>query len=105
MGMTGEYDENSKGFGNLTYMVCRPENNFFPDLSKVCAAFSLRTCIASGLCLQALHVPVRTNMFRNLSNFTARALNCLLRIDSWRYRKGYTVSSTGFDLPSANALL
>ena len=35
MGMTGEYDESSKGFGNLTYMVCRPENNFFPDLSKV----------------------------------------------------------------------
>ena len=35
MGMTGEYDEGSKGFGKLQYMVCRPENDFFPDLSKV----------------------------------------------------------------------
>ena len=35
MGMTGEYDEGSKGFGKLEYMVCRPENDFFPDLSKV----------------------------------------------------------------------
>ena len=35
MGMTGEYDEGSKGFGKLQYMVCRPENEFFPDLSKV----------------------------------------------------------------------
>ena len=35
MGMTGDYDEGSKGFGKLQYMVCRPENDFFPDLSKV----------------------------------------------------------------------
>lgn len=35
MGMTDGYDESSKGFGKLEYMVCRPENDFFPDLSKV----------------------------------------------------------------------
>ena len=34
MGMTGRYDEASKGFGRLQYMVCRPENEFFPDLSQ-----------------------------------------------------------------------
>ncbi len=35
MGMTDGYDESSKGFGRLEYMVCRPENDFFPDLSQV----------------------------------------------------------------------
>jgi LL-diaminopimelate aminotransferase len=35
MGMTGNYDDSSKGFGGIEYMVCRPENDFFPDLSKV----------------------------------------------------------------------
>jgi len=34
MGMTGEYKEGS-GFEGVQYMVCRPENDFFPDLSKV----------------------------------------------------------------------
>jgi LL-diaminopimelate aminotransferase len=34
MGMTGRYEEASKGFGRLQYMVCRPENDFFPDLSQ-----------------------------------------------------------------------
>lgn len=33
MGMTGEH--NGVGFDNIVYMPCRPENNFFPDLSKV----------------------------------------------------------------------
>lgn len=33
MGMTGEH--NGTGFNNVQYMVCRPENGFFPDLSKV----------------------------------------------------------------------
>ena len=33
MGMTGGH--NGTGFDNIQYMVCRPENNFFPDLSKV----------------------------------------------------------------------
>ncbi|GAX79233.1 hypothetical protein CEUSTIGMA_g6673.t1 [Chlamydomonas eustigma] len=33
MGMTGEY--NNAGFDNIVYMECKPENNFFPDLSKM----------------------------------------------------------------------
>ena len=33
VGMTGDHD--GTGFGGIQYMVCRPENNFFPDLSKV----------------------------------------------------------------------
>jgi hypothetical protein len=33
MGMTGGH--NGTGFDNIEYMVCRPENDFFPDLSKV----------------------------------------------------------------------
>lgn len=33
MGMTG--DHNGSNFDGITYMKCRPENNFFPDLSKV----------------------------------------------------------------------
>eukprot|EP00199_Chlamydomonas_sp_CCMP681_P002452 CAMPEP_0119106552 /NCGR_PEP_ID=MMETSP1180-20130426/4758_1 /TAXON_ID=3052 ORGANISM="Chlamydomonas cf sp, Strain CCMP681" /NCGR_SAMPLE_ID=MMETSP1180 /ASSEMBLY_ACC=CAM_ASM_000741 /LENGTH=422 /DNA_ID=CAMNT_0007091915 /DNA_START=79 /DNA_END=1347 /DNA_ORIENTATION=+ len=33
MGMTGDHD--GTGFANVEYMACRPENNFFPDLSKV----------------------------------------------------------------------
>ncbi|KAL6760123.1 LL-diaminopimelate aminotransferase [Haematococcus lacustris] len=32
MGMTGQH--NGTGFDNIEYMVCRPENDFFPDLSK-----------------------------------------------------------------------
>lgn len=33
MGMTGEH--NGEDFDGITYMVCRPETQFFPDLSKV----------------------------------------------------------------------
>mmetsp|Transcript_15517 Transcript_15517/g.33670 ORF Transcript_15517/g.33670 Transcript_15517/m.33670 type:complete len:444 (+) Transcript_15517:51-1382(+) len=33
MGMTGAY--NGTGFDNIVYMECKPENDFFPDLSKV----------------------------------------------------------------------
>ena len=51
MGMTGEYDESSKGFANLTYMVCRPENNFFPDLSTVCALLLAAFQLSEGLFL------------------------------------------------------
>jgi LL-diaminopimelate aminotransferase len=35
MGMTGDYNADYKGFDNINYMICRPENNFFPDRSKV----------------------------------------------------------------------
>ena len=35
MGMTGSYNDSSKSFDNIQYMSCRPENHFFPDLSKV----------------------------------------------------------------------
>ena len=34
MGMTGGYNASSKAFDGLEYMTCRPENDFFPDLSK-----------------------------------------------------------------------
>jgi LL-diaminopimelate aminotransferase len=34
MGMTGEFSPESTGFSGITYMPCRPENSFFPDLSK-----------------------------------------------------------------------
>lgn len=40
MGMTG--DHNGTGFDNIEYMVCRPENDFFPDLTTVSRA--LRVC-------------------------------------------------------------
>lgn len=33
MGNTGQH--NGKGFDNIEYMVCTPENNFFPDLANV----------------------------------------------------------------------
>ena len=33
MGNTGNH--NGTGFDNVQYMLCTPENNFFPDLSKV----------------------------------------------------------------------
>jgi hypothetical protein len=33
MGMTGGHD--GTGFQGIQYMVCRPDNDFFPDLSKV----------------------------------------------------------------------
>lgn len=35
MGMTGTYNKENQGFDNIEYMPCRPENDFFPDLSKV----------------------------------------------------------------------
>ena len=35
MGMTGGYNSSTKAFDGLEYMPCRPENSFFPDLSKV----------------------------------------------------------------------
>ena len=35
MGMTGDYNASSKAFDGLEYMTCRPENDFFPDLSQV----------------------------------------------------------------------
>lgn len=34
-GKTGKYNSAAKQFGNIVYMPCTPENNFFPDLSKV----------------------------------------------------------------------
>lgn len=37
MGNTGLH--NGKGFDNIEYMVCTPENNFFPDLANVSAGW------------------------------------------------------------------
>jgi hypothetical protein len=34
-GNTGDYNPEASGFDGLEYMVCNPENDFFPDLSKV----------------------------------------------------------------------
>ena len=50
VGMTGQYDQASQGFGRLHYMVCRPENDFFPDLSQAsCCACSIPASIPSQL--------------------------------------------------------
>jgi hypothetical protein len=35
MGMTGDYNAGSTGFDGIQYMPCSPDNDFFPDLSKV----------------------------------------------------------------------
>lgn len=35
MGMTGGYNPSTNAFDGLEYMTCRPENDFFPDLSRV----------------------------------------------------------------------
>ncbi|KAK9828942.1 hypothetical protein WJX72_002939 [[Myrmecia] bisecta] len=35
MGMTGNYNASTTSFDNIEYMVCQPDNDFFPDLSKV----------------------------------------------------------------------
>ena len=35
MGMTGDYKPDGTGFEGIEYMLCRPETEFFPDLSKV----------------------------------------------------------------------
>ncbi|MBR9691103.1 LL-diaminopimelate aminotransferase [Candidatus Woesearchaeota archaeon] len=34
-GTTGDYDKSKEQFNNLVYMVCTPENNFFPDLENL----------------------------------------------------------------------
>lgn len=33
--MTGDYKKDGTGFEGIEYMLCRPETEFFPDLSKV----------------------------------------------------------------------
>lgn len=33
-GHTGAYNDASAGFEGLEYMVCRPDNDFFPDLAN-----------------------------------------------------------------------
>lgn len=35
MGQTGEFQKDVEKFANIEYMKCTPENDFFPDLSKV----------------------------------------------------------------------
>ncbi|KAL6010257.1 LL-diaminopimelate aminotransferase, chloroplastic [Asimina triloba] len=35
MGQTGLFAKDTEKYGNIEYMKCTPENNFFPDLSKV----------------------------------------------------------------------
>lgn len=39
MGMTGDYKQDGTGFEGIEYMLCRPETEFFPDLSKVSIFF------------------------------------------------------------------
>ena len=48
MGMTGDYNAGSTGFDGIQYMPCSPDNDFFPDLSKVgkpAVLASWRPCI------------------------------------------------------------
>ncbi|KAK1359278.1 LL-diaminopimelate aminotransferase, chloroplastic [Heracleum sosnowskyi] len=33
IGQSGEFQENTSKYKNVEYMTCKPENNFFPDLS------------------------------------------------------------------------
>ena len=35
MGQTGEMDPKTSQFKNIVYMPCNPENNFFPDITKL----------------------------------------------------------------------
>jgi LL-diaminopimelate aminotransferase len=35
IGQTGEMDKESSQFKNIIYMPCNPENNFFPDVTKL----------------------------------------------------------------------
>ena len=35
IGATGDYNNSKNQFDNIIYMKCSPENNFFPDISKV----------------------------------------------------------------------
>lgn len=48
MGNTGLH--NGKGFDNIEYMVCTPENNFFPDLANVSRLSLTGTSDAGMLC-------------------------------------------------------
>lgn len=50
MGMTG--DHNGTGFDNIEYMVCRPENDFFPDLTTVSGS-ALRACKLRARCTRS----------------------------------------------------
>jgi LL-diaminopimelate aminotransferase len=34
LGNTGEYSEEASGFEGLTYLICNPDNDFFPDLDN-----------------------------------------------------------------------
>lgn len=34
-GNTGEFNADVSGFDGVEYMVCNPDNSFFPDLSKI----------------------------------------------------------------------
>ena len=42
MGMTGNYNPEGTHFNNVSYMPCRPENGFFPDLSVVSPSGSVQ---------------------------------------------------------------
>lgn len=49
MGNTGLH--NGTGFEGMTYMVCNPENNFFPDLDKVGGILIFITKVPAQLAL------------------------------------------------------
>jgi LL-diaminopimelate aminotransferase len=44
MGQTGELDKSVNQFGNIVYMPCKPENNFFPDLKSLPRADIIYFC-------------------------------------------------------------
>lgn len=41
-GNTGAYDEGASGFEGLEYMVCKPDNGFFPDLANTAKTGTLK---------------------------------------------------------------
>ena len=62
MGMTGDYKPDGSGFEGIEYMLCRPETEFFPDLSKVCLfLFFLFFFACSGFFLFFLLRAARTS--------------------------------------------
>ena len=44
MGQTGQFQNDVKKFSNIEYMKCTPENDFFPDLSKVSRTYIIFFC-------------------------------------------------------------
>lgn len=70
-GNTGDYNTESSGFDGVEYMVCNPDNSFFPDLSKIGRTGATRMPATFGRVLQPavllLHDVAFVHMFEPLS--------------------------------------